>query len=65
MSMVPMASAGRAFGLTPRAIESVIDLAGLVHETNFWARGRTLERLGLRGLSPAEIRRIASDGYPP
>jgi opine dehydrogenase len=62
-SMVPMASAGRGFGLTPRAIESVIDLAGLIHETNFWSRGRTLTSLGLEGLSPAEIRRVASDGY--
>ena len=64
MSMVPMASAGRGFGLKPRAIESMIDLAGLVHETNFWARGRTLDRLGLEGLSPPEIRRVASEGYP-
>jgi opine dehydrogenase len=62
-SMVPMASAGRGFGLTPRAIEAVIDLAGLVHETNYWSRGRTLGALGLEGLSPAEIRRVASDGY--
>lgn len=63
MSMVPMASAGRGFGLTPRAIESIIDLAGLVHQTNYWSHGRTLERLGLEGLSPAEIRQVASDGY--
>jgi opine dehydrogenase len=62
-SMVPMASAGRGFGLTPRAIEAVIDLAGLIHETNFWSRGRTLASLGLEGLSPIEIRRVASDGY--
>jgi opine dehydrogenase len=64
MSMVPMASAGRGFGLTPRAIESVIDLAGLVHQTNYWSRGRTLKSLGLEGLSPAEIRQVASEGYP-
>jgi opine dehydrogenase len=64
MSMVPMASAGRSFGLTPRAIESMIDVAGLVHETNYWSRGRTLASLGLEGLSPAEIRRVATEGYP-
>ena len=64
MSMLPMASTGRSFGLNARAIESVIDLAGLVHETNFWTRGRTLGRLGLEGLSPPEIRRVATDGYP-
>ena len=38
-------------------------LAGLIHETNFWSRGRTLASLGLEGLSPIEIRRVASDGY--
>ncbi|HLV90023.1 MAG: NAD/NADP octopine/nopaline dehydrogenase family protein [Acidimicrobiales bacterium] len=63
MSMVPMASAGRGFGLTPRAIEAVIDLSGLMHLTNYWSRGRTLATLGLEGLSPAEIKRVATKGY--
>lgn len=61
--MVPMASAGRSFGLTPRAIEAVIDLAGLMHTTNYWSRGRTLATLGLEGLSPAEIEQVAMYGY--
>ncbi|MFH1329058.1 MAG: NAD/NADP octopine/nopaline dehydrogenase family protein [Actinomycetota bacterium] len=62
MSLVPMASAGRAFGLNTRAIEALIFLAGLIMDTNFWTRGRTLETLGLAGLSPGEIRRIAETG---
>jgi opine dehydrogenase len=63
MSLVPIASAGRAFGLSARAIEALIDLAGLIHETNFRHHGRTLERLGLSGLSPTEFCRVAENGY--
>ena len=62
MSLVPIASAGKAFGLKTRAIEALILLAGLIMDTNFWTRGRTLESLGLAGLSPGEIRRIAETG---
>jgi opine dehydrogenase len=62
MSLVPIASAGRAFGLNTRAIESLILLAGLIMDTNYWTGGRTLETLGLAGLSPGEIRRIAETG---
>jgi opine dehydrogenase len=62
MSLVPIASAGKAFGLNTRAIEALILFAGLMMDTNFWTRGRTLESLGLDGLSPGEIRRIAEMG---
>ncbi len=62
MSLVPIASAGRAFGLKSQAIEALILLAGLIMDTNYWTRGRTLESLGLAGLSPGEIRRIAATG---
>lgn len=62
MSLVPIASAGRAFGLRSQAIEALILVAGLVMDTNYWTGGRTLESLGLAGLSPGEIRRIAATG---
>jgi opine dehydrogenase len=62
MSLVPIASAGRAFGLKTQAIDALILLAGLIMDTNYWTRGRTLESLGLAGLSPGEIRRIAETG---
>ena len=62
MSLVPIASAGKAFGLNTRAIDALILLAGLMMDTNYWTGGRTLESLGLAGLSPGEIRRIAAMG---
>jgi opine dehydrogenase len=62
MSLVPVASAGRAFGLRTRGAEALIMLAGLVHDTNYWRKGRTLERLGLDDLSPGEIRAVIENG---
>ncbi len=62
MSLVPVASAGRAFGLKTRAAEALIMLAGLVHDTNYWRTGRTVESLGLDGLSPGEIRQVIEKG---
>jgi opine dehydrogenase len=62
MSLVPIASTARAFGLNTRTMEGLILMAGLMMDTNFWTRGRTLESLGLAGLSLGEIRRIAETG---
>lgn len=62
MSLVPVASAGRAFGLRTRAVEALILVAGLIHDTNYWRGGRTLESLGLDGLSPGEIRSVVEKG---
>ncbi len=62
MSLVPIASAGLAFGLKTRAVEAMILVAGLIHGTNYWRRGRTLESLGLDGLSPGEIRDVIEKG---
>jgi opine dehydrogenase len=62
MSLVPIASAGQAFGLKTRAVEALILIAGLIHDTNYWRRGRTLESLGLDGLSPGEIKKVIEKG---
>jgi opine dehydrogenase len=62
MSLVPVASAGRAFGLRTRAVESLILLAELIHNADYWRHGRTLESLGLDGLSPSEIRAFIERG---
>lgn len=62
MSLVPIASAGLAFGLKTRAVEALILIAGLIHGTNYWRVGRTLESLGLDALSPSEIRDVIEKG---
>lgn len=57
MSLVPIAALGEAYGVSVRGIDSIIRLACIVHRTDYWRRGRTLEKLGLRGLSVSELLR--------
>lgn len=54
-SLVPIAAFGRRFGVDVRGIETLIDLACIMHGTDYRHRGRTLERMGLDGLSIEEI----------
>jgi len=59
MSLVPIASIGEMFGVKTPTIRAMIHLASLIHGRNFWAEGRTVERLGIKGMSVKEIRFLA------
>jgi opine dehydrogenase len=61
-SLVPIAELGRRFGVDVWGIESMIQLACVVHGTDYRHRGRTLERMGLVGLSLPEITRLVETG---
>jgi len=65
MSLVPIAALGARFGVRVRGMESVIRLACIVHHTDYWRRGRTLERLGLEDLSVGEITAYVNEGILP
>lgn len=58
MSLVPLASLGHALGIATPAIDLVIDLANLMHGTDYRASGRTVETLGLAGLGVKQIIRL-------
>jgi opine dehydrogenase len=62
MSLVPIASLGKRYGVSVRGIESIINLAGIIHHTNYWRRGRTVERLGLEQWSVSELTRYVQEG---
>ncbi len=61
-SLVPMAELGRRFGVDVVGMEAMIQLACMVHGTDYWHRGRTLARMGLAGLSVMEITRLVETG---
>jgi opine dehydrogenase len=61
-SLVPIAELGRRFGIHLWAIDSMIRLACVVHRTDYYHRGRTLERMGLSGLSVSEITNLVMHG---
>jgi opine dehydrogenase len=62
MSLVPIAALGQRFGVSVRGMDSIIRLASIIHRTDYWRRGRTLEKLGIDSLSVAELTQYVNDG---
>jgi len=62
MSLVPIASLGAHYGVSVRGMDSIIRLACIVHRTDYWRRGRTLEKLGVANLSVSELTRYVNEG---
>ena len=60
MSLVPIASLGNHYGVSVRGMESIIRLACIAHQTDYWRRGRTLDRLGIKHLSVSELTRYVT-----
>jgi opine dehydrogenase len=62
MSLVPLAALGQRYGVSVRATDSIIRLASIVHQTDYWRRGRTLDKLGIEQLSVDELQRYVVEG---
>jgi opine dehydrogenase len=62
MSLVPMAALGQRYGVSVRGMDSIIRLACIIHQTDYWRRGRTLDKLGIEGLSVSELMRYVNEG---
>ncbi len=62
MSLVPIASLGERYGVSVRGMESMIRVACIVHRTDYWRRGRTIDKLGIDGLSVSELTRFVNEG---
>jgi opine dehydrogenase len=62
MSLVPIAALGERYGVSVRGMDAMIRLACIIHRTDYWRRGRTLEKLGISDLSVSELTRYVNDG---
>lgn len=62
MSLVPIASLGGRFGVSVRGMESIIRLACIVHRTDYWRRGRTVDKLGIGDLTVSELTKFVNEG---
>ena len=63
MSLVPIASLGKRYGVSVQGMESLIRLGSIIHRTDYWRRGRTVERLGLEQWSVSELTRFVQEGF--
>lgn len=62
MSLVPIASLGKRYGVSVHGMESIIRLGSIIHRTDYWRRGRTVEKLGLSEWSVNELTRFVEEG---
>ncbi len=62
MSLVPIASFGERYGVSVNGIRSIISLGCFLHNTDFWRKGRTVERLGIKELSIGELTHFVETG---
>ena len=65
MSLVPIASLGMRYGVSVRGMDSIIRLACFIHRTDYWRRGRTVEKLGLNEWSVSELTHYVTTGEKP
>jgi opine dehydrogenase len=58
----PFAALGQAYGVSAPGIDSMIRLACVITAPINWRRGRTLDKLGIEGLSVNELARFVNEG---
>lgn len=61
-SLVPIASIGDMLGVETKTIKLVISLASAIHGVDYWQKGRTVERLGIAGMTPDNITALVNEG---
>ena len=62
MSLVPIAALGERYGVSTRGMNSIIQLGCIIHRTDYWRRGRTLDKLGIDQLSVSELTQWVNEG---
>ncbi|MFA5852301.1 MAG: NAD/NADP octopine/nopaline dehydrogenase family protein [Spirochaetales bacterium] len=62
MSLVPMSSIGEMLGIPTPTIDMVIKLAELMNGADYRAIGRTVETLGIKGMSVEQIHKLVTEG---
>jgi len=58
-SLVPIASAGKMLNVPTPVIDSVIELGCILNDTDYRLNGRTVENLGIAGMSVRDLRLLA------
>jgi len=64
MGMVSTASLGDMIGVPTPIFKALITLASEINGTDYFKEGRTMERLGISGLSRDELGKFLAEGHP-
>jgi opine dehydrogenase len=63
--LVPWASLGRALGVKTPVMDALVEIGGAIMGKNCWESGRNLDKMGLAGLTPAQIKSYMESGERP
>ena len=64
MSLVPMISLGAQLGVSTPLMAAVVEVCSAMLGMDFRSEGRTMESLGIAGLTVRQIRKLVIDGDP-
>jgi opine dehydrogenase len=64
IGMVLWASLGRMLGVPTPTAHSLIQISSVIHGTDYWQAGRTVEKLGLAGMTSDSLARYLIRGTP-
>lgn len=62
IGMVLWASLGDMLGIPTPTAQSLIHISSVIHDTDYWQGGRTVEKLGLADMTAAELNRYLLEG---
>jgi len=60
--IVPLSYLGRMVGIPTPIINSFIELASLIHQTDYWETGWTLEKMGIAGMTIEKLKEYVQNG---
>ena len=61
--LVPIAKLARKFNISTPTIDSVIQFASVINQTNYYREGTSLEELGIAKLSKKELAKVLQEGF--
>ncbi len=62
MSLVPLAEFGHFLDIPTPTMDTVIDLANVLHKTDYRKKGRTFKSLGIEGISLETLKKFVNEG---
>ena len=61
--LVPMSELGKFAGVETLVIDALITLASEINQTDYRRKGLTLERMGIAGVSPENLKTLLHEGF--
>jgi opine dehydrogenase len=65
IGMVLWASLGDMLGVPTPTARALIQVSSVIHDTDYWQGGRTVEKLGLAEMTVEELNKYLMDGTVP